>query len=240
MGFVLGSTAGLAVVRFAAREKIALREDALITKGFACRHGTPVRGRSQTIEYFLPGDYLEATEDRADAPYSVRALSPVLVISLAPGYERAELRALYQRRALAIGRQWLINIGTRNATQRCAHLLCELFVRLQSAGLAQEQSCQIPLTQADLADSLALTPVHVNRTLKKLRETGLISWRSGVLRIHDFAMLKMLGDFDEHYLTHSPTYEAWTAEHLRGTARARIPERAPSLAGDPPLHRDHA
>ncbi len=71
-------------------------------------------------------------------------------------------------------REWIANVGRREAYGRVAHLLCELYVRLRAIGLANGKAYGLPLTQAELADATGMTTVHVNRSLKRLREDGLI------------------------------------------------------------------
>ena len=105
-------------------------------------------------------------------------------------------------------REWLVNIGGRDAYARLAHLLCELYVRLENVGLVDGFSYAFPLTQEQLGDALGLTPVHVNRTMRLLREAALVSITDHVLTIHDFETLKRVGDFDHAYLHGKPRSDA--------------------------------
>jgi CRP-like cAMP-binding protein len=100
----------------------------------------------------------------------------------------------------AIQREWTFNLGRRTAFERMAHLLCELFMRLQAAGLTGDRSCSFPLTQADLADALGLSAVHVNRTLQELRADGLIVLRGKELLVTDLDRLQEAAQFDANYL----------------------------------------
>ena len=75
-----------------------------------------------------------------------------------------------------------------------------MFVRAKAAGLVEGDSCELPLTQEFVADALGLTAVHTNRTLRVLRETGLVEWRSGRLKIKDLEKLGEIADFDPRYL----------------------------------------
>lgn len=100
----------------------------------------------------------------------------------------------------AILREWLVNMGQREAPQQLTHLFCELLVRLQVAGIGAADGYQFPLTQEDLADVLGITTVHVNRTLQALREEGLIVLRRHRLDIPDVERLKAYCDFDPDYL----------------------------------------
>ncbi len=84
--------------------------------------------------------------------------------------------------------------------ERLGHLLCELFERLHAVGLVREGTFELPLTQPDLADTLALSAVHVNRTLMELRRSGLVSFQSKQLVIHDYGLLQRAAGFDAQYL----------------------------------------
>jgi CRP-like cAMP-binding protein len=99
-----------------------------------------------------------------------------------------------------IEREWLANIGQRTALERLSHLLCEIFTRMQAVGLADGSRCELPLTQVELADTLALSTVHVNRTLQELRRQGLVSLSGGMLEIHDFGALRSIAMFTPAYL----------------------------------------
>jgi CRP-like cAMP-binding protein len=100
----------------------------------------------------------------------------------------------------SIARDWLINVGQRTALERLAHLLCELYTRLTAVGLAENGSCELPLTQSELADALALSTVHVNRTIRELRHAQLVSIQGRSLVIHDFKALQEVAMFDANYL----------------------------------------
>lgn len=183
---------------------------AVVVGGFACRHKMLPDGRRQIIGYFLPGDMCDARVfilKRMDhtistlAPTSVATLSREAILDLTSRYPRLT-RAFWWNTLVeeAIGRQWLVSIGQRTALERIAHLFCEIYVRLQSVGLATPEGCELPVTQSELADTVALSTVHVNRTLKELRRVGLVSMSSKSLVIHDFAGLRALAMFDPGYL----------------------------------------
>jgi len=100
----------------------------------------------------------------------------------------------------SIGREWITNVGRRQALSRAAHLLCEFVVRLHAVGLAQDHSCELPLTQEDLADALGVSMVHANRVLQALRKQELINFENRSLTVLDWDRLTELGDFDPGYL----------------------------------------
>jgi hypothetical protein len=100
----------------------------------------------------------------------------------------------------AIYREWIANVGRRDARSRTAHILCEFALRQESAGLANRSKYDLPLTQEQIADAVGLTPVHVNRTLKALEASGLIERQRRSVTIADWEALSRAGDFDPCYL----------------------------------------
>jgi CRP-like cAMP-binding protein len=111
-------------------------------------------------------------------------------------------RALWRetQTGASIQREWLVNIGRRNAKSRVAHLLCEIIVRLGTQGGTTELACEIPLTQEQIGDALALTSVHINRSLKALEADGLISRKKREVQILDWDRVRLCADFNERYL----------------------------------------
>jgi CRP-like cAMP-binding protein len=100
----------------------------------------------------------------------------------------------------AITREWIVNVGQRNALERTAHLFCELLYRFRAVGLNQGLSCTLPLTQVELAETLGLSAVHVNRTLQELRRQKLITLDDGRLTIQNLRILEELSFFNADYL----------------------------------------
>jgi CRP-like cAMP-binding protein len=101
----------------------------------------------------------------------------------------------------SIFREWIANVGRRDAYTRIAHLLCEFSLRLEVAGLGEATDYELPMTQEQIADCTGLTPVHVNRTMKVLEAEKLISRKSSrAIAIADWRKLADAGDFDSNYL----------------------------------------
>jgi len=182
----------------------------VVLSGFACRQKMLPDGRRQIIGFLLPGDICDVRVfllRRMD--HSITAISSVKVgiltrdaaLELTEKYPRLT-RALWWATMVeeSIAREWLINVGQRTALERLSHLLCEIYTRLHAVGLSDDNSCELPLTQSELADTLALSTVHVNRTLRELRHAQLISIRGKSLVIHDFKALQAVAMFDPNYL----------------------------------------
>ena len=94
----------------------------------------------------------------------------------------------------------LVNIGRRSALERTAHLFMEMAERLSLVGLATEAEFDCPLTQYVLADALGLSPIHINRVLRQLREQKLLTLRKGNVKLHDLNGLRKLAGFQGGYL----------------------------------------
>jgi CRP-like cAMP-binding protein len=108
----------------------------------------------------------------------------------------------------SIFKEWITNVGQRDAFSRLAHLLCETIMRARAIGLAEVQSCPFPITQEDLAAATGMSAVHVNRTLKELRAAGLVEVGGSKLTIRDWERLREAGEFDPGYLHLRPLEQA--------------------------------
>jgi CRP-like cAMP-binding protein len=181
-----------------------------LLSGFAHRSKTAGDGGRQILSIHLRGDLLDLQNgllDRAD--HSVQALSAVRVayiphraiLDLAAAYP-AIARALWRDTLVdgSIFREWIVNVGKRNARQRISHLLCELAVRQEAAGLCKPPRYGWPMTQEQIGDATGLTSVHVNRTLQGMRSDGLLSTDSRSVTITDWSRLQAEGDFNRAYL----------------------------------------
>jgi len=100
----------------------------------------------------------------------------------------------------AILSQWVVNVGRRDAKTRMAHLLCEMATRYKARRGTGEVVFGMPVTQTQFADATGLTAVHVNRTLKALRDDGLAAVSERTVRIFDWDALAELAQFDGKYL----------------------------------------
>ena len=186
-----------------------LTESVFLIEGFVSRQRELPDGRRQILAIHVPGDFVDLHGlllKRLD--HDVCALSSVR-FALA-SHERlraiaAEFPALTRKLWFvttvdaAIHRQWIAMLS-RPAVERVAHFFCELHARLSVVGRITADGYALPLTQTDLADATALTPVHVNRTLRHLRERGLVNFRSGRVSIGDMAGLEKIARFDPDYL----------------------------------------
>ena len=182
----------------------------LVTQGIACRYKGLANGARQITDYLLPGDACHlhmAILEEAD--HSIATLTACSIAEISHSALEAVVahsprlaRALWWSSLVSesTAREWVLNVGRRQAAPRMAHLFCELLVRLQAVGLADANSYDLPLTQNDLADTLGLTSVHVNRTLMDLRKAKLIELKARRLTVLDVARLKAVAEFKPNYL----------------------------------------
>ena len=182
----------------------------VVLEGWACRYRQLLDGRRQIVAFLLPGDPCDPHAFLLDAmDHTIGAITPVLLGQIsgtalqAMTVRSTQLDMAFHREALAtaaIQREWTVSLGCRTGIERLAHLFCELHARLAAVGLADGNTCPMPITQGDLADAMGQTSVHINRTLQEMRGLGLITLRSRRLTIHDPAALAQLGLFDPAYL----------------------------------------
>jgi CRP-like cAMP-binding protein len=182
----------------------------LVLDGWACRYKTLPDGRRQIVAFFLPGDFCDLNVYiLREMDHSVGAITKLRIADIS----REDMDALTESHpritqalwwhelvSAAIQREWTLNLGQRSAFERIAHLMVELFLRLEVVGLTKGDSCDFPLTQNDIADATGLTAVHVNRTLQELRRAGLIVLQGRSLTIPDMAALKNVALFNANYL----------------------------------------
>lgn len=195
------------------REGDAPTTCAVLLSGFAYRSKTGGDGTRQILSVHLQGDLLDLQNCLLPvADHSVQALTRIHVahiphkalLAAVSNYPAIAQALLYDTLVEgAIFREWILNVGRRNARQRIAHLLCELAIRQEAAGLCQGPEYEWPMTQAEIADAAGLTTVHVNRTLQSMRSDGLISTSIGRVAVLDWPSLQAAGDFDPNYL-HQP------------------------------------
>lgn len=178
--------------------------------GWLARYKILHNGSRQIMDFILPGQVfgLQACLFRR-ALYSVvtiteTSLSTIPFDMVDNVFERNLVlaKALFWSSAYeaAILGEHLIDAARRSAYERVSHLLLELFVRLNRAHLTNEMTFSIPLTQELIADALGLTTVHVNRTLRALREDKFIAMDGRSVTILDFEALSLLSDFENSYL----------------------------------------
>lgn len=181
----------------------------VILSGLACRYRILEDGSRQITDFLVPGDLCDCSNLMGpETGYSIAALSACTYAfidrqALAQLMERHPRvsRVLWSLSLVHAGvlREWLANVGRRPAVRRVAYLMSELCFRLREADEAKTGSFALPLTQSDLADATALSPVHINRVLGRLREKRLVSLQRRSIIVKDAEGLMLFAEFTGSY-----------------------------------------
>jgi CRP-like cAMP-binding protein len=196
---------------YVVRERETTEHSCVMLSGFAIRHKIVANGARQILAIHMKGDIVDLQNSFlgvADHGVQVLTRSEVAFMPVADvqrlAFERPRVGLAMWMDTLVDGsvfREWIANVGRRDAHTRIAHLLCEFSLRLKVAGLGEATNYELPMTQEQLADCTGLTPVHVNRTLKLLEAENLITREtSRSIVIGDWKKLAEAGDFDSNYL----------------------------------------
>lgn len=182
----------------------------LMLSGLSSRTRTLRNGERQIVALHLPGDFVDLHSFLLkEMDHDVEAVSQCVIARMPhERLERMTERLPHLTRLLwlmtlidaAIMREWAVGLGIRTATQRMAHLFCELDIRMRAIGLGTDEGFSFPVTQTILKDILGLSAVHTNRTLMDLRARNLLTWDKGTVRILDRSQLYEVALFDDEYL----------------------------------------
>jgi CRP-like cAMP-binding protein len=182
----------------------------LLVEGYTCVYKLTAEGKRQIVAFHVPGDM----PDLQSLHLNVLDNSLATVTPCTVGFIKHEdlrricdryprITAALWRETLvdaSIFREWVLNVGRRDAFSRMAHLLCELRVKLKAVGLAEDDTFDLPFTQGELADAIGTSTVHVNRVLQDLRAKDLIRSQGTQVTIPDWERLKEVAGFDPLYL----------------------------------------
>ncbi|MFQ3787852.1 Crp/Fnr family transcriptional regulator [Halomonas sp. A29] len=183
----------------------------LVLEGFTCVFKLSYEGKRQIMALHVPGDMPDMQSLHLEYMDSSLATISACTVGFIQHEDLRRMCERYPRIAAAfwretlvdasIFREWLLNIGRRDAYSRIAHLLCEFMLRLKAVGLVRNSNTfSMPLTQEELADATGISAVHVSRTMQALRANGLIQTAKMEVTIPDWEKLREAGEFDALYL----------------------------------------
>jgi CRP-like cAMP-binding protein len=166
-----------------------------VLRGMGLRYKLLPDGRRQVLNFVVPGDFLGLQAGvMGEMRHSVEATTRMVLCV----FDRSELWTLFKTSPeQSYDLTWLASIqehflgealasvGQMSAARRICWGLLRFHERCEVVGLSDGESCPLPFTQQDLADALGLSVVHTNKTLKRLRDGQVVSWRDGVLRFLD-------------------------------------------------------
>lgn len=177
----------------------------LVAEGLVGRFALMQDGTRQITALHIAGDVCDLHS--VVAPMTgcgITALSTA-VICYVPHVNLRNAAATYPNLAMAFWRdtavdgsilaKWVANLGGKDARARMAHLLCEMGMRMERAGLGARDCYSFPLSQAQIGEATSLTAVHVNRTLQTLRAEGAVTMHKWTVTIHDWDLLTRIAEF---------------------------------------------
>jgi CRP-like cAMP-binding protein len=186
----------------------------LLVDGFVCRYKGLPDGRRQILAFYIAGDILDLLSLQVEVmDHSLATTIPSRVAYIPHDAlrkvvdEHPAIGGAFWRDTLidaAVFREWIVNVGAREAYSRIAHLICEMFTKSEAVGLVNGTTFKFPVTQSEIGEATGLSTVHVNRTLMELRRDGLIVFEKGRCTITDLARLKEAATFDPAYLHLQP------------------------------------
>lgn len=190
------------------------RQACILERGWAYSYKILPGGERQIFQFYIPGDFIGFSSvllRRCEHAFAAVTDIDICEIDSASltgmmlsGRPLSAAILWAAARDEAVLEEHLVDLGRRNALVRTAHLLLELGARLQLVGLANENGYQCPLSQSLLADALGLSPIHVNRVLRRLREVGCLTFRKGAVVYLDLPRLVAIAEYDGSYLDQDP------------------------------------
>lgn len=187
-----------------------LDHSTLLVEGIMSRHIDDKNGLRQLVAIHVPGDFVDLHAYPLKTLDHDVATMTTTTVGLVPHRKLDDIiaarpqlgRKLWYATLLdaAIHRGWLFRLGRLAAVGRVAHFLCETNARLAAVGLSDGRQFPLALTQADISEICGLTPVHINRVMRQLREERLCIFRSSIVEVLNTAGLAARGQFDPSYL----------------------------------------
>lgn len=193
---------------------VELENSMLLLSGFVFRCKFTADGTRQIVETNLAGDFIDLHG------FILQRLEHDIVaasrceIATVPHSDLRKIMEDFPRltRVLwfqtlvdaSIHREWMLVLGKKRSRTRVAQLFCEMYTRLKLVGMAGDSNFSLPFSQQELSDITGMTPVHLNRCLRELRDAGLVTYRNGQVELHDLEGLKRAAQFDPAYLHIGP------------------------------------
>ncbi|HUD91101.1 Crp/Fnr family transcriptional regulator [Sphingobium sp.] len=187
-----------------------VRMSTYLIEGFMCRYMDDRQGARQLVAVHVAGDFVDLHGfPLGHLDHDLATLTPCKV-ALVPHsaldnlmVTRPHLAKLLWFSTLldaAMHREWIFRLGRLDAIARVSHFFCEIEAKLRAVGQSDGAHFQLPMTQADLGEACGITPVHMNRMLRELKDRGLMEISRNHIYIKDPIGLAQLGEFDPSYL----------------------------------------
>lgn len=192
------------------RQGEVVQVSTLLVEGLLCRYMDDREGQRQLVAVHVPGDFVDLhayplkylDHDVASITACKIAIVPHHNIDILMQERPALAKLLWFSTLLdaAMHREWIFRLGRLDAAARVAHFFCEIEAKLRMVGRSDGLNFDLAMTQHDLGEACGITPVHMNRMLRVLKNRGLLHVQGRRVKILDKAGLARMGEFDPSYL----------------------------------------
>jgi CRP/FNR family transcriptional regulator, anaerobic regulatory protein len=170
--------------------------------GWACQFRELSNGGRAIVDVYIPGDIIGL-----DTVLHTRPLQEVLTLCAVTIEEVPREDALMQLmadRSTALYVAWLLGQRQRRADRllaaitgldargRLAMMVLDFYTRLRRRRLITGSMYNLPLTQLQIGNYLGLTVVHINRTVRSLRDEQIVTLEKNCVTILDVERLTVL------------------------------------------------
>ncbi|MCX2695600.1 MULTISPECIES: Crp/Fnr family transcriptional regulator [Ochrobactrum] len=188
----------------------SVRSIHLVRSGWGCVYRDLSGGERQIIDFPMRCDFIGLRTADGYSYNTIKTITPMSAYEIPltslgetiwkmPRLGMIFIEMLSRQRAMLV--EHLTNVGCRSAFVRTAHLLLELADRVRACGMSEEPDAfYCPLTQYQLADALGLTPIHLNRMLRELREEGLLIFKASKVEILDRPRLVEIAEYNGEFM----------------------------------------
>ena len=182
----------------------------LVASGLLARFDQMRDGQRQTTALHIAGEMCDLhSVVQPRASWSITALTEASVLFVQHKHlwdaalRHPNLAIAFWRDGMAqaaILAKWVGNLGRKSAAARVAHLVCEMGLRIESAGLGARTRFELPMTQEQLADAVGVTNIDANRVLQRLRKDGILNFQRPHVEVGDWTALATLAEFEPDFL----------------------------------------
>src|SRR5690606_2577763 len=141
------------------REHESPAQCCVVLEGYACTYRDMRDGQRQIVSFHVPGDMPDLHSlHLAEVHNSIGSIGP-LTVGMINNSDLHRICREFPRVAAALWRltlidasiykEWISNVGARDARTRAAHLFCEVHFRQASIGRVRDNAFDWPVTQID-------------------------------------------------------------------------------------------
>ena len=172
-----------------------------IRAGWVARFQLLRDGSRQILSFLLPGDVVKVEAPTTTRSLFHRAMCDTVLCEFdddslfryLASEPKTSMDLISQcQKEKEVLEQTIISLAKRSADERLAKLFIEIRTRLFGEREGAPLTFRTPLKRDDISDAIGLTPVHVSRILRRLRNSKIMHFKGGIIEIQDLAKLEAL------------------------------------------------